>query len=98
MEILKGYSKIQKIKLAKCENTSIEMLDELIKDDVEVKVEVYKRKDFYSIKDILKNFDEEEYKFFKATLKKGLIDEKIKLIFFKCIFIALTGLIICTIL
>lgn len=100
MEILKGYSKIQKIKLAKQEDTSIEMLDELINDDVEVKVEVYKRKDFYKIKDRLKNFDEEEYKFFKDNLKKGLINKIINFAHFSCIFITLMemGIIVYTIL
>lgn len=98
MQTLDGYTKKQKIKLAKYENTPFNIIDELIKDETDVKVEVYKRKDFYIIKDMLKNFDEEEYEFFKATLKKGLIDEKIKFIFFKGIFITLTGLIIYTIL
>ncbi len=98
MQTLDGYTKKQKIKLAKYENTPFNIIDELIKDETDVKVEVYKRKDFYIIKDMLKNFDEEEYEFFKATLKKGLIDEKIKFIFFKFIFITLTGLIVYTIL
>ena len=98
MQILEGYSKRQKIKLAKYENTSIEMLDELINDDVEVKVEVYKRKDFYSIKDMLKNFDEEEYNFFKTTIRKGLIDIKMKFILFKGLFIILAGVTFYTVL
>ena len=98
MQTLDGYTKKQKIKLAKYENTPFNIIDELIKDETDVKVEVYKRKDFYIIKDMLKDFDEEEYEFFKATLKKGLIDEKIKFIFFKFIFITLTGLIVYTIL
>lgn len=63
--MLKDYNKKQKIKLAKYQNTSIEMLDELIKDDVEVKLEVYRRKDFNEIKDMLKNFNQEEYNFFR---------------------------------
>ena len=93
MQILEGYSKKQKIKLAKYKGTSIEMLDELINDDVEVKVEVYKRKDFCEIKDMLKNLDEQEYKLFKTSIKKGLIDEKLKFIYFKFIFIILAGFI-----
>ena len=94
MKILDGYNKKQKIKLANYKNTSIEMLDELINDDIEVKVEVYKRKDFYNIKDMLKNFDEKEYEFFNIVVKRGLIEEKIKFIYFKAIFITLTGFII----
>lgn len=69
------------------------MLDELIKDDVEVKLEVYKRKDFDEIKDMLKNFNQEEYKFFKIARTRGIIDEKIKFVYFKTLFITLVGII-----
>ncbi|WP_250277564.1 hypothetical protein [[Clostridium] colinum] len=71
MKILEGYNKRQKIKLAKYKNTSIEMLNELVKDeDIEVRIEVYGRKDFINIKDLITNLNQEEYEIFMVSIKR----------------------------
>ena len=69
--IKKEYNKKQKIKLARLSNTSIEMLNELVKDDdAEVRVEVYGRKDFIDIKGLITDFNQEEYELFIASIKR----------------------------
>ena len=71
MQILEKYNQNQKIKLARCKNTSIEMLDELVKDcNIKVRIEVYRRIDFEKIKEFLSNLNQEEYKVFKISTER----------------------------
>ena len=71
METLEKCNQKQKIKLARCKNTSIEMLDELVKDcNIKVRIEVYRRIDFEKIKEFLSNLNQEEYKVFKISTER----------------------------
>ena len=70
LKSLEEYNIKQKMKLARYKNTPIDILDELLKEDAEIRVQIYNRKDFYKIKDLLINFNEEEYNFFEMSIIK----------------------------
>ena len=74
----------EKLILAKNKKTPINVLDELLLEDVaEIRVEIYKRKDFKDIKNLLKNVNKQEYEFFNVAIDNVLKFERYKFLNFK---------------
>ena len=79
-----GYIDKTKIHMAKNKKTPINILDELLLEDIiDIRIEVYNRRDFEDIKPFLKNLNLKEFEIYKTILVKVISYERIEFITFK---------------